>query len=249
MTTIDESLALNLFSKTPSNLPASALSPANVSLDNWMIHASKKSINFVYTIDGIEVPNKSLGITFEDDRITLHDTVGLYSVSGSNVFSKGEFEGFAFDLAKEFCDSFFSEDVKVDWSHMRSEIGLNVIPGRIYDNPINNDLLEKGVGTRYSKDRDGLTLYPMWQAVFYFSQPVGNIVGVQVGVWGDTGEVAYCYEYGQLGGSSQYPSEDLSPSASATSQENTLSLPLIAVVSIVLVSVAVVAVFVKKNHK
>ncbi|MGD6933090.1 MAG: hypothetical protein ACQCN5_02675 [Candidatus Bathyarchaeia archaeon] len=248
--TVDMSVASDLFSKVPSSLPASALSSVDVSLDNWMIHASKKSIGFSYLVDGVEVPNKSLRISYETDRVTLYDCIGLYSVSEVNVFSEEEFEGFAFDLAQKFCGSFFSEDVKVDWSGMRSEIGFNLVPGRIYDNPINNELLEQGTGVKFSKDRDALTLYPMWTGVFYFGRAVGNVVGVQVGVWGDSGEVAYCYEYGHLGSSSPYPTEDVSASDSVNPADDSLLwLLFVVVLSIAVASIAAVAVFVKRVRK
>jgi hypothetical protein len=71
---------------------------------------------FCIPFDGVEVPN-SLWDNFENGRISFYDTLELYRVSELNVFSdKKEFEGFAFDLAQKFCDSFFSEDVKVGWS-------------------------------------------------------------------------------------------------------------------------------------
>jgi hypothetical protein len=110
---------------------------------------------------------------------------------------------------------------------------------------INNELLAQGTGVNFSANRDALTLYPFWTAVFYFSYPIGNVYGVQVGAWGDTGEVAYCWEQGFLG-SSQNTFEN-SPFEQSNSGGSLLGLAVIALIGIV-VMVAVVLI-VKKNCK
>jgi len=198
---LDTSLALDLLNQAPNSLPAYG-SLANVTLGDMTLFISQNSFSFGYTVNGVNIPNKSWSIDFAD-KISFHDTFGLYSTSSVNVFSEEEFTNFAFDLAQKFCDDYLfyrtGEDgveveVRPDWSRMRSEIGFNMIPGQIYNNPINAELLEQGTGVSFSAERAALTLYPFWTAVFYFSWPIGNIHGAQVGVWGDTGEVAYCYE-------------------------------------------------------
>jgi len=249
--TVDASLALSLFDKAPSDLPKSHASAVRVASDSLTLYVSQEGFGFGYIVEGVEVLNRSLGIVFTADGVTFHDTFGLYSVSNVNVFSEEEFTGFAFGLAQEFCDNsrFYhvnaegiEEEVRPDWSRMRSEIDFKMIPGQIYNNPINNELLEQGAGVTFSADRDALTLYPFWSAVFYFSWPIGNIYGVQVGVWGDTGEVAYCWEYGFLGGS-QYPTDGAS-SGTPSSYYYMLGLVVIALITIV-----AIVVFVKKNRK
>ncbi|MDR2707923.1 MAG: hypothetical protein LBB87_04180, partial [Nitrososphaerota archaeon] len=168
--------------------------------------------------------------------------------------SEEEFTSFAFVLAQKFCDDHLfyqigadgvEVEVRPDWSNMRSEVGLLMIPGQQYNNPINNELLAQGTGVNFSAGRDALTLYPFWTAVFYFSYPIGNVYGVQVGVWGDTGEVAYCWEQGFLGNSQN--TYDDSPSEQTNSTGNLLGLAVFALV--VFVAVVVVVVFVKKNRK
>lgn len=51
-----------------------------------------------------------------------------------------------------------------------------------------------------STSRDQMKLYPLWHFIFYFNKPIGDTVGVEVGVWGDTKEIAYSQDYGYLGG-------------------------------------------------
>jgi len=75
-----------------------------------------------------------------------------------------------------------------------------MVPGQIYNTSLNDALHHANMG---SIDRDPLTLYPEWQFVFYFGKSMGNIIGVQVAVWGDTGEIVNCNPYGFYGPGSQ----------------------------------------------
>jgi hypothetical protein len=251
ISTIDRSSALELFSRAPSNLPASDLSPVVVASDDLALALSKKSFGFCRIVNGVELPNKSVGLYFTDDVIDFSDTFGLYDVCDVNIFSSdAEFADFAFEVANVFCESFFAPAeenfVRPDLLRSRFEVGLVMIPGQIYNNPLNDELLEAGLGTRYSVDRDASVLYPLWTAKFYFSETVGNVDGVQVGVWGDTGEVAYCWETGHLGGG-MLPSNGSSSAGSTTSSGDLVVLAVIAV--IVLIVAAITVTFVKKKHK
>lgn len=254
ITTIDTSLALNLLSKASSSLPSSELSPAKISSGDMSLYMSQKSFGFGSIVDGVNIPNKTWGISFMNDMITFHDVFELYGVWGLGVFSEEEFTQFAVDLAKKLCyaSTFYDVDkdgvvveVKPNWSKMRSDVSLLIIPGQFYNNSRNNDLLEQGIGVSMGNTmRDALTLYPLWTATVYFSQPIGNIDG-QIGVWGDTKEIAYCSEYGFLGGS-QYNYADVSSGQSNT-YDNLIGIAIIAL--IVITSMAIVAVFIKKTHK
>jgi hypothetical protein len=84
----------------------------------------------------------------------------------------------------------------------------------------------------------------MWSAVFYFNQPIGNIAGIQVGVWGDTKEVAYCRPQRYLGNSR------LPQNSSYPLQLNSDNLLILAVITLTaLIAVAVAIVFIKKKRK
>ncbi|MDR2707924.1 MAG: hypothetical protein LBB87_04185 [Nitrososphaerota archaeon] len=250
--TVDATVALDLLSRVSGSLPRSELSPTKVSSDNMSLYISQRSFGFGCVIDGFDIPNKTWGITFNNDRISFHDRFELYGVWGLGVFSEEEFTSFAFDLAKKFCDaSVFYEDkygvmveVKPDWSKKRSDVGFLMIPGQFYNSSRNNNFLEQGTGVNMgSTVRDALTLYPMWTANFYFSQPIGNIEGIQVGVWGDTKEVAYCDVNGFLG-NSQYFHD-----GSSDNQSNFGDLLGVVIILIVIAAIVAAVVFVKKKYK
>ena len=84
-----------------------------------------------------------------------------------------------------------------------------MIPGQIYNRDPEDHFVSGGNATR-----DPLALYPQWQMVFYFNKSIGGAVGIQVGVWGDTKEVAYISEYGYLGGQGGNPTTPTTPSPS-----------------------------------
>jgi hypothetical protein len=254
ITTLDASLAFDLLNKAPDRLPEGDRLPVKDSSGDMTLYIAQNSFGFAYAVNGVAVPNRSWSIDFTD-VITFHDTFGLYRVCDVNTYaSEEEFVSFAFVLAQKFCDDHLfyqvGEDgveveVRPDWSNMRSEVGLLMISGQQYNNPINNELLAQGTGVSFNADRDALTLYPFWSAVFYFSYPIGNVYGVQVGVWGDTGEVAYCWEQGFLGNSQNtYDDSTVEPSNSG----NLLGLAVV-VALIAVVVMVVVVMFIKKNRK
>jgi len=135
-----------------------------------------------------------------------------------------------------------------------------MIAGQQFNNALNDALLAQGVGINTgSTVREASTLYPFWSAIFYFSRPVDNVVGVQVGVWGDTGEVAYCYEYGHLGGFYDSSTVDVPSSESLNDDSTSLNsvnddngdgyLLLGGIVVIMLMVIVGIFVFNKKRHK
>jgi hypothetical protein len=180
---------------------------------------SHTSFNFVYSTDNFDVNNKCLSIDFNGNQLTFRDTWDLYTVEGSTI-SKAEATAIAWNSAKNYNVTLIGSDnssttVQPDWTNMYSTIELNLISGQIYNDSLNEALNFASMG---SKVRDPLTLYPLWQSVFYFSRSIGGAVGIQVGVWGDTEELAYCTTYGYL----DNPGTTPTASASATNVSQSL---------------------------
>ncbi|MDR0318845.1 MAG: hypothetical protein LBI09_02280, partial [Nitrososphaerota archaeon] len=136
--TLDVSLAFDLLSKAPSRLPNGDRIPVNDSSGDMALFIAQNSFGFIYVANGVNVLNRSWSIDFTDG-IAFHDTFGLYDVCDVNVLpSEEEFTSFAFGLVQKFCDEYLlyqvgAEGVKVevrpDWSRMRSEVSLLMIPG------------------------------------------------------------------------------------------------------------------------
>jgi hypothetical protein len=249
ISTIDKATAFNLIDKTPRIVPKNYLSATKVSSDSLIFHVSQEGFSFGYNSDGVEAIYKSWEIAFTDKLIEFSDTFGLYSVYGSGIYSKKQVTDLMFDLAVAYADSFFAEsDVKPDWSKMRSEVSFGTVSGQMDNNVLNNLFLESGVGNVYGVERDAAVLYPFWSAQFYFKESIGNIAGIQVGVWGDNGQVSYCYEIGYLGSSGGGGYSSNGPSSFGSEfYVNPLVFAAIVVIGLCCV-IGVVAIFGWKKH-
>ena len=205
-------LALSLLEKASDGPAASGthnfcdlsgFTPTNATSSNMQMTTSQTGIGYAYTFNGVNVPKRSIGASFADETFTFHDTWNLYTVACESVISEGEAAAMALDAAKNYNVTLMREDnssyvLNPDWSNPTVEISLNMIPGQQFNTQLNQDLNAVSSG---SKDRNPLGLYPFWSATVYFTKPIGNIGGVQVGIWGDTKEIAYVRTYGHLGGS------------------------------------------------
>jgi hypothetical protein len=137
--------------------------------------------------------------------VSFWDTWGLYSVSGLSVISSEEVVQIAREAAQNYEISVGyvdreSEIVKVpDLSNAPYGVGLTMVPYR-YNEDYNPSRIE----------RDPLTLYPYWAVLFHFNETIAGLQGMEVGVWGDTGEIIYCSGFGYLG-PSEPPTEEEIP--------------------------------------
>jgi len=167
---------------------------------NMRIGASGASIGFGYVFNGIHLRNRGLGMSF-GSGCTFADTWGLYTAAYASVITEEEAKQMALDAAKNYEIRLMRDDntsfvVYPDWSNPRIEIGLLMIPGQNFNTELNILMGSGDSGTT----REPLGLYPFWQVIVYFTEPVGNIDGVEVGIWGDTKEIRYVDVYGHLGG-------------------------------------------------
>jgi hypothetical protein len=205
----------------------SNFTPANATSGDMKLQVSETSIGFWYTINGVDVKNKCFGMNFGYDTFHFWDVWNLYSIGCFSVLSEEKATSMAFEVANAYSlnqtwyqtdENNVTTEVKPDWSQMRSDVGLLMIPGQSYSNPLNDALLAEGAGVNSGNTtRNPLALYPFWSMIFFFSEPIGNIAGIQVGLWGDTKEIAYCYEYGYLGSSGQPSTSTSEPEQSPTS--------------------------------
>jgi hypothetical protein len=173
------------------------------------------SIVWTYTKNGVDMQRKGIALSFRNGSNfnDFADTWTLYSTGASSVISEAEAVSVGLAFAKNYSVTLahFNGDgsataakVEPDWSNMTYDAVLNMLPGASLNSsvptvPGGPSIPSTVVPSKTA--RDPTTLYPMWQLIFYFTKPVGGVVGLQVGVWGDTGEVAYCNEYGYLGAS------------------------------------------------
>jgi hypothetical protein len=195
--------------------------PSVTTAGNVKQETTQESVSWIYTEKGVDMPNKCLKIDFGINKLHFVDTWNLFTVGGFSVVSEDEVKQIAFDAANNYNLTLVGENdtlivaEKPEWSN-RISIVLNMVPGEIY-----NDELSKKIGivSGGNATRDPMALYPLWETVLYFSERVGSVYGIAVGVWGDTTEIAYITPYGYLDAPPQDPDTTASPDTSADETE------------------------------
>jgi hypothetical protein len=172
----------------------------NLTDPNRGMYEPSISFGWTYSVNGMEASRKNIRVGFYSSagsmQIAFSDTWGFWSVNSTSA-PEAEVREVAWQAAQDFNLTLVGPDgsvtiVKPDWGNV-SRVAFYLIPGQLYDSSLNDVLQQVSMGSRA---RNGLTLYPLWEFIFYFSERVAGNVGVQVGVWGDTGEIAYCIGYG-----------------------------------------------------
>ena len=206
---VSSNVTLNTFNNFTGFAPSTAIA------GNMKLETSPTGIAWIYSANGVDMPNRRVEINFGNNELNFADTWNLYSIGSPSDISKDEATNIAWTAAKNYNLTLVYNNtptqVMPDWTNMTYSIALNMIPGQIYNNSLNNAMNFASVG---NLTRNPLALYPLWQAVFYFSKSIGETVGIQVGLWGDTKEIAYISPVGYLGDSVQVPTETLPPSNS-----------------------------------
>jgi len=186
----------------------SDLSPTEITDGNVNFQVSKNGdracIKWIYTEDGVLMNYKRLSIKFCNSTFeSFRDTWGLYSVSGLSVISSEEAVQIALEAAQNCEIRIGHEDRETeivkppDLSNAPYNVNFNMVPFRYQESDIPSEI-----------PRDPFTLYPYWQVHFYFNESIAGNTGIQVGVWGDTGEIIYCSGFGYLGSSGTTNEQD-----------------------------------------
>ena len=249
--------------------------PSVTTAGNMKQETTQRGVSWIYTEKGVDMPNKCLKIDFGIDKLHFVDTWNLFTVGCVSVVSEDEVKQIAFDAANNYNLTLVGENgtlivtEKPEWSNVTS-IVLNMVPGEIYKDELSKKI---GIVSGGNATRDPLVLYPLWETVLYFSERVGSVYGIAVGVWGDTTEIAYITPYGYLDAPAEDPdtttptdppvnepeetsAEQTEPSSTQT--ENTTKLEgsnppsstyLIAGIAVTATAVAVAVVFLKKRRR
>ena len=185
----------------------------------------------MYTVNGADSP-KSVNIQFRDGALTAFSNGWkFFSVGNENVrISREE----AISIAREQANN------------------ATTTPLKYADRPVRADL--------HLQPREPFTLYPFWFVELPLNYPNSTVTGWQVGIWADTGKIAYSHPTGIMGSipnTDSFPSAPTStpliPSSSPPVQESNENQPItmyvIAVSAILSIIVAVAVVAVKRRLK
>lgn len=235
------------------------LSPKTITDGNVTFQVSedgdKTRIQWIYTQDGVSMTWKRVDIKFSNNNlVTFIDNWGLYSVSGLSEITSEEAVQIALEAAQNCEIRIGHEDgeteiVKTpDLSNAPCTVDFNMVPFRYQEHHIPSNM-----------SRHPLTLYPYWQIHFYFNETIAGNTGIQVGVWGDTGEIIYCSGFGYLGTSGPTNDQDTTeqPNDEQTLDEQEQVSPLtpstlavaVAIIAAPIVLTALIVLGCKRWHK
>jgi len=188
------------------------------------------SFAWAYLYNGLEKPG--LDIVFSYGAVeTINDQWNLFKVGSTTVsVSKEE----AISIARERAKSF-------SW-----KVGLDPNATEIKDFKILDEPVKTSLGLR---TREPLTLYPHWLVTLYFDKTYpGSVIGVEVGIWADTGEIHYIIAVSTGGGFPPPPEDSTVPPTEPPSSQQPgflgSSLPVeygYAIVTIIVVAIATAA--------
>jgi hypothetical protein len=168
--------------------------PTVISEGNMKLVVKEDRADWIYIEDGWDMPTKCLSIHFGSDRLSFSDTWNLYNVGSLSAITEEEAKSIGWEAAKNYGYPFTYENgttftMEPKWSNV-SEINFYMTPGQKHKQTPDEDFVNPGSVTRAP-----LSLYPLWTMKFYFEM-IGSASGVQVGVWGDTTEIAYISLFG-----------------------------------------------------
>lgn len=181
-------------------------------------------VQWTYTVNDIELPNKQVVLDLSGGTFrSFRDTWSLYTIGTTSAISKDDALKLALEAANNYDISFVSEDnsvqkIKPDLTNSTYDSWLTMMP------------------------RDSPTLYPLWRFQIRFQEPLYDVVGLEIGVWGDTKEISYCESYGYLG--TQQPT--IQPTESNPMSFDTALI--VTVVAVVTITVLMTIVALKKQR-
>jgi hypothetical protein len=137
------------------------------------------NFNFIYIEDGVDYCQKAFNVNFLGGKFTaLSDDWNLYS--GPSKLSVTE-----------------SEAEKTAWKAANNPHILTQEIGGVGDDTIT---LSGSPDVEIIGDQYNYTLRPMWAVLYYANASIfpfaTTFSGVEVGVWADNGQIAYCTPYG-----------------------------------------------------
>ncbi len=218
---------------TISELKSTDVTVGNMKLDisltsTRISNIPTQTLKWFYTEKDVDITRKAITLRYTDNVLTsISDTWNLYSIGNLNSLSKEEILNIAWSKAQNLTLQFISEngttyEIKPDLSNVTTDVTFSLQP------------------------RNNTELYPSWIVTYYFAKPYGQNHGIEVGIWGDTGQVVFCKPLVILGESD--PSESTKqPTLNDDLGINTL-LAIIAGTGLIVI-ITTVGIIIKKRRK
>jgi hypothetical protein len=146
------------------------------------VDGSSTSFRWTYIVNGVEAPSKCVALHFDQGFLKYFiDTWSLYKIGADGVnISEEQAIEIAMNRAKTY-----SWRVNMGGDNWIEVTEFNIIG-------VSQTTLDIGnyISKEEARGGDPLTLYPGWRVHLYFDKLYpGNVYGLNVGIWADTGEV------------------------------------------------------------
>lgn len=186
---------------------------------------NRTTFEWIRTVNGVDAPQNVMTITFDNGVFKFFkDDWNLYKTGSSTVnVSRDKAVEIARNAAKNYT-------LKI-WLNEWVEVPFNIT-----EEPVSAEL--------FMRPRETLTIYPFWRIQLYFDKLYYSAYGIEVGIWADTGETAYCESLSYTGGT---PNGE-TPSTS-TAELPPLNTYLITATAAIIIVTTVVILALKKRRK
>jgi hypothetical protein len=195
-----------------------------------MQNGNKTQLQWFGLQNGVSLGNsKRVDMMFVNESlVSFWDTWGIYQIGGSNVISSDQALKIALAAAQNYKIKVGHEDGTIEILNVPDLSDTLHIVNFDYARYADKSFLSAG-----NASRNSLTLYPLWSIQFYFKQAIGGVGGVQVCVWGDTGDVAHCSGFGYH---DHFPESSSSVGQEGSSAIGNFDIAIISVVGIIAIT-------------
>ncbi|MCJ7559706.1 hypothetical protein MUO79_03685, partial [Candidatus Bathyarchaeota archaeon] len=138
------------------------------------------TFKWTYIFNGVTAPSRFIAMGFKNGFLTAFvDNWNLYSIGGTSVnLSKEEAVAIALDSARRHSWSVQLEEDTLDVKNLNEKrVSWSTL---IFDGSLNADK---------ARSEDPLRLYPVWRVGVTLNKWYGDLYGIEVDIWADTGEV------------------------------------------------------------
>lgn len=188
------------------------------------IKQDESTTSFEWSISYGGVDTKALSITVINGNVeTIMNHLCLTKVGSTEVKISEEQ---AVNIAKEYLKTF-------SWkANDGSEELVEVKDFKVLESPVKAKLS--------MQPRESFELYPYWYVELFLDKVYpGSVNSIHVGLWADTGAVAYCHE---ISAGAAYPTE-------TETKNSPIDASIVAAILVALLAVVVASVVIKKRHK
>jgi len=212
---------------------------------NFKSNPDSSILNWTYTQNGVDVSLKCVELDFRNGTLSnFYDGWNIYSVGSTSYMPEDQAISLALPVAENFTLVFAQPSNGTGTNGPvtgNSDTAIDVMP----------DLTNATTQAQFSmqiRNTSSIALYPLWIITFKFYKPVYDIIGITVGVWGDTGQIENCQAEGINGPpSSTQPNPTTTPTGTAAQTNIDLSIAIIG--TVVLLFVAALGITLKMRRK